>query len=249
MKKVFTTILAIALMTLCFVGCAKEVEVDDSESTIEIEQTANENQTEVGLTLSELTDEQINIFKLTSISFVEDVVSGNMEVEEMDMRQEWVLEDYIAMGDLPANAIDLFKEWKDSVDFHNSLADEIIGAENEDNKIVTNDDVDDSVTENEGVQVQQPASKPKPSESQVKDQVDHAQSKPITPSQNTPKEEVPQQGSVTTASGTADDTVRSDEVAGSGYDRALMAVAQDLAATKGISLEEALAQVKADWGY
>ena len=249
MKKVFTTILAIALMTLCFVGCAKEVEVDDSESTIEIEQTANENQTEVGLTLSELTDEQIDIFKLTSISFVEDVVSGNMEVEEMDMRQEWVLEDYIAMGDLPANAIDLFKEWKDSVDFHNSLADKIIGTENEDNKIVTNDDVDDSVTENEGVQVQQPASKPKPSESQVKDQVDHAQSKPITPSQNTPKEEVPQQGSVTTASGTADDTVRSDEVAGSGYDEALTSEANRIAKKQGISFEEALAQVKADWGY
>ena len=249
MKKVFTTILAIALMTLCFVGCAKEVEVDDSESTIEIEQTANENQTEVGLTLSELTDEQINIFKLTSISFVEDVVSGNMEVEEMDMRQEWVLEDYIAMGDLPANAIDLFKEWKDSVDFHNSLADKIIGTENEDNKIVTNDDVDDSVTENEGVQVQQPASKPKPSESQVKEQINEAQSKPITPSPNTPKEEVPQQGSVTTASGTADDTVRSDEVAGSGYDEALTSEANRIAKKQGISFEEALAQVKADWGY
>ena len=204
------------------------------------------------ITLADLTSTQIQIFTETAYSFVENVKEGSMSLSDLAENQEYLIDTYIMVNELPSNARHLFNDWKESVDYYGKLAAWLGGVETVAPEQVARPEVtpEKEVEKTEqGVQVQQPASKPKPSESQVKDQVEHAQSKPITPSQNTPKEEVPQQGSVTTASGTADDTVRSDEVAGSGYDRALMAVAQDLAATKGISLEEALAQVKADWGY
>ena len=143
-----------------------------------------EEAVETQVALSDLSEYQISVFIVGAEFYVDQFKSGEVSYDELTETQELAITDYITFGELPENAVELFREWKESVDYKNKLMDWVGEVGNEDKKIAVNENVNDKHKS----QVQQPVNKPKPSESQVKDQVNEAQSKPITPSPNTPKE-------------------------------------------------------------
>ena len=87
--------------------------------------------TKNNLTLAKLTDEQIELFKITSTSFVEEVKAGTMTYGVMEEKQEKLLPGYIRMRQLPDNAVELFREWKVSVNYDDKLLDWVFAVEEE----------------------------------------------------------------------------------------------------------------------
>lgn len=252
MKKIFATILVIALMLLCLAGCSKDEVKEDAQNDIEIEETSDVEETEAEantLTLEELTEEQIYIFEISASSFNSEVITGDMSIDEMDTRQEKLMDDYISMGDLPNNAVELFREWKASSGFYINLANKISGAEN--NKLTPEEEVEQKVESKPIVQNQ---NKPKPTEKQEQTQHKEVTQKPVKPSNNTPSdgEVVGTPGDVVSAGGgNGDNYTKAEDVIGDiseSFSRALQSEAQRIASEQGISYEQALAQVKADWG-
>ena len=107
MKKKILFCTLILAMAFASGACNKNTEPAVEEPAVEIENN---------MELSELTADQIDIFKLTSTSFIDEVKAGTMTYGVMEEKQEKVFEGYINMGELPDNAVELFREWKTSVD-------------------------------------------------------------------------------------------------------------------------------------
>lgn len=243
MKKLITISLAV-LLILSLSACGSSYSSNEnSSSSAESDKQVSSIVDASDITLADLTDTQLLIFKDTAYCFVLDVKEGGMSLSDLSEKQEYCIDDYIILNELPSNGRHLFNEWKESVDYYGKLAAWLDGVETVAPEQVTRPEVtpEKEVEKTEqGVQVQQPASKPKPSESQVKDQVDHAQSKPITPSNNTPAGEViGTPGKATTASG-GKPPVWVEEI-GCTFDYSL---AEVISIREGISLEEALQRVE-----
>ena len=221
MKKL---LIVLCLIILTLAGCSTDKNIEnDSESDIV---------TKV-VTLADLTESQIELFRETSLMFNEDVIAGTMSMDELDAYQDKLMEDYLAMGeDLPENAVDLFRAWKASVGFYSDLAEKMVAEEKRRFEEMEQAQQETVVTPQQN--------KPQPSESQQQTQVEDVQSKPLNPSQNIEEEgEYYEHGSTTNAV----------EAHGDGYDEALASEANRIAKQQGISFEEAVAQVEKAWGY
>jgi len=136
-------VLVIVLVALIVVGGVVDLinqrsnNADDQqqeENSDLIQQPVEEDLEEAPLTLDQLTEEQIAIFEKASLLFHEEVISGEITIEEMDARQEEVISDSISTEAIPSNGVDLFREWKTSVGLHKELEEKILAAEAEKNK-------------------------------------------------------------------------------------------------------------------
>ena len=191
------------------------------------------------LTLDELTAEQIDIFKLTSTGFIDEVKEGTMTYGVMEEKQEKLFVEYINMKKLPDNAVELFREWKVSVNYEDELMNWILGSD---------DELADKMEQ--GQTIVQQTNKPQPSEQQQNTQKQEVTSRPITPSDNTNTntDSNESQGQYISASGGESGIERAEDVVGdSGFERALQSEANRISQQQGIPYEQALAQVKADW--
>jgi len=236
MKKKILFCTLILAMAFASGACNKNTEPAVEEPAVEIENN---------MELSELTADQIDIFKLTSTSFIDEVKAGTMTYGVMEEKQEKVFEGYINMGELPDNAVELFREWKTSVDYDEKLMDWVFDSENK-----PEEEVEQKVESKPIVQNQ---NKPKPTEKQEQTQHKEVTQKPVKPSNNTPSdgEVVGTPGEVITPSGGGSTITEAEDVIGDisdSFSRALQSEAQRIASEQGISYEQALAQVKADWG-
>ncbi len=91
-----------------------------SESTAEKPQSEGSNLgSAVILTLADLSDIQLGIFKKVSEMRVDEVKGGKLTVDELNEYHLDVLtKDYREQYGLPANYAGLFMEWKDSTDYY-----------------------------------------------------------------------------------------------------------------------------------
>lgn len=156
-------VLVIVIVALIVVGGVVDLinqrsnNADDQqqeENSDLIQQPVEEDLEEVPLTLDQLTEEQIAIFEKASFLFHEEVISGEMTIEEMDAHQEEVISDNISAQAIPENGLDLFREWKNSTGLYEELEEQILAAEEEKNKPVETTDksnVDTSAAEMGGV--------------------------------------------------------------------------------------------------
>lgn len=99
-----------------------------------IQQPVEDEPVETTPTLDQLTEEQIKIFEKAALLFHEEVISGEMTIEEMDTHQEEVISDNISAQAIPENGLDLFREWKNSTGLYEELEEQILAAEEEKNK-------------------------------------------------------------------------------------------------------------------
>ena len=230
MKKIIATMLIMMLMVFCLSGCSKE-----QDEEIKTPSQDNVQSSETVLSLGELTEEQIDLFKLTAGGNVYDVLEGLITMDELESIQEEMLEIYVKMQALPNNGLELFDEWKESVGYYDLLSEWLADME-------TPESDTDTREEHKADTVVQQTNKPKPSEKQEQTQKQEVTSKPIKPSNNTPKEEVVgTPGDVVSAGGGKSTVTDSENVAGGGFEASL---AEDIAITEGISFEEALQRVK-----
>ena len=230
MKKIIATMLIMMLMVFCLSGCSKE-----QDEEIKTPSQDNVQSSETVLSLTELTEEQIDLFKLTAGGNVYDVLEGLITMDELESIQEEMLEIYVKMQALPNNGLELFDEWKESVGYYDLLSEWLADMETPES------DTDTSEEHRDDTVVQQ-TNKPKPSEKQEQTQKQEVTSKPIKPSNNTPKEEVVgTPGDVVSAGGGKSTVTDSENVVGGGFEASL---AEDIARTEGISFEEALQRVK-----
>ena len=241
MKKIIATMLIMMLMVFCLSGCSKE-----QDEEIKTPSQDNVQSSETVLSLAELTEEQIDLFKLTAGGNVYDVLEGLITMDELESIQEEMLEIYVKMQALPNNGLELFDEWKESVDYYSKLAEWLMNngltAEVETIKPQVSEKDSDTREEHKADTVVQQTNKPKPSEKQEQTQKQEVTSKPIKPSNNTPKEEVVgTPGDVVSAGGGKSTVTDSENVVGGGFEASL---AEDIAITEGISFEEALQRVK-----
>ena len=86
-----------------------------------IQQPVEEDLEEAPLTLDQLTEEQIEIFEMAALLFHEEVISGEMTIEELDTHQEEVISDSISTLAIPENGLDLFREWKTASGLYQEL--------------------------------------------------------------------------------------------------------------------------------
>ena len=230
MKKINATMLIMMLMIFCLSGCSKE-----QDEEIKTPSQDNVQSSETVLSLGELTEEQIDLFKLTAGGNVYDVLEGLITMDELESIQEEMLEIYVKMQALPNNGLELFDEWKESVGYYDLLSEWLADME-------TPESDTDTREEHKADTVVQQTNKPKPSEKQEQTQKQEVTSKPIKPSNNTPKEEVVgTPGDVVSAGGGKSTVTDSENVVGGGFEASL---AEDIARTEGISFEEALQRVK-----
>ena len=230
MKKIIATMLIMMLMVFCLSGCSKE-----QDEEIKTPSQDNVQSSETVLSLGELTEEQIDLFKLTAGGNVYDVLEGLITMDELESIQEEMLEIYVKMQALTNNGLELFDEWKESVGYYDLLSEWLADME-------TPESDTDTREEHKADTVVQQTNKPKPSEKQEQTQKQEVTSKPIKPSNNTPKEEVVgTPGDVVSAGGGKSTVTDSENVVGGGFEASL---AEDIAITEGISFEEALQRVK-----
>ena len=230
MKKIIATMLIMMLMVFCLSGCSKE-----QDEEIKTPSQDNVQSSETVLSLTELTEEQIDLFKLTAGGNVYDVLEGLITMDELESIQEEMLEIYVKMQALPNKGLELFDEWKESVGYYDLLSEWLADME-------TPESDTDTREEHKADTVVQQTNKPKPSEKQEQTQKQEVTSKPIKPSNNTPKEEVVgTPGDVVSAGGGKSTVTDSENVVGGGFEASL---AEDIAITEGISFEEALQRVK-----
>lgn len=232
MKKKILFCTLILAMAFASGACNKNTEPAVEEPAVEIENN---------MELSELTADQIDLFKLTSTSFIDEVKAGTLTYGVMEEKQEKVLEGYINMGELPDNAVELFREWKTSVDYDEKLMDWIFDSENE-----PEEEVEQKVESKPIVQNQ---NKPKPTEKQEQTQHKEVTQKPVKPSNNTPSdgEVVGTPGEVITPSGGGSTITEAEDVIGDFDDLmadAIRSEANRIAKEKGISYDEALKLVQ-----
>lgn len=224
-KKILCTL--ILAMAFASGACNKNTETTVEEPAVEIENN---------MELSELTADQIDIFKLTSTSFIDEVKAGTMTYGVMEEKQEKVFEGYINMGELPDNAVEMFREWKTSVDYDEKLMDWIFDSENEpEDEVVEKVENAKSIVQNQN--------KPKPTEKQEQTQHKEATQKPVKPSNNTPSdgEVVGTPGEVISAGGGESGINNTEDIEGLGFESSL---AEVIALQEGISFEEALQRVR-----
>ena len=210
------------------------VEQQKEETKTPVQQIAQVENTGEELTLDELSEEQLAIFKSVAHEFVDSVLDGEMTVKEMEDAQAFIIEDcYVKPTTLPQNGAKLFGEWKASVNYYELLAEWLMnnglsGVEDIMPSIPTDEEVDE--TQQETVVTPQ-QNKPQPSESQQQIQVEDVQSKPLNPSQNIEEE----------GENTGYGTITKAEDAGNSHESTLI---RAVAAAKGISYEEAKALVE-----
>lgn len=200
----------------------------------------------IDIELADLTPTQIDLFKNVAHGFIDNVLEGTMTTSELAENQAFILDTYIMANELPANGRELFNEWKESVDYYGKLAEWLMNngltAEVETIKPQISEKDSDTREEHKADTVVQQTNKPKPSEKQEQTQKQEVTSKPIKPSNNTPKEEVVgTPGDVVSAGGGKSTVTDSENVVGGGFEASL---AEDIAITEGISFEEALQRVK-----
>lgn len=220
------------------------VEQQKEETKTPVQQIAQVENTGEELTLDELSEEQIDIFKSVAHEFIDNVLNGEMTVSEMIDSQLFILDTYVMSNELPQNGAKLFGEWKESVDYYELLAEWLVnnglsGVEDIMPSIPTDEEVNETQQQETVVTPQQ--NKPQSSEKQQQTQIEDVQSKPLNPSQN-----IEEEGESLGSYGTVVDAV---EVDGDGYDAALRSEANRIAKQQGISFEEAVAQVEKAWGY
>ena len=160
-------------------------------------------------------------------------------MDELESIQEEMLEIYVKMQALPNNGLELFDEWKESVDYYGKLAEWLMNngltAEVETIKPQVSEKDSDTREEHKADTVVQQTNKPKPSEKQEQTQKQEVTSKPIKPSNNTPKEEVVgTPGESVTASGGSAPT-KAEDTGNTFEDSVIRAVM----ATYGVSRAEA----------
>lgn len=236
------------------VGCGDKA-VDQSEETknpaqetVQSEVSNNENgedtikeasaNTISDMELGELSEEQIDIFKSVAHEFIDNVLNGEMTVSEMIDSQLFILDTYVMSNELPQNGAKLFGEWKTSVNYYELLAEWLVnnglsGVEDIMPNIPTDEEVNETQQQETVVTPQQ--NKPQPSEKQEQTQKQEVTSKPIKPSNNTPKEEVVgTPGESVTASGGSAPT-KAEDTGNTFEDSVIRAVM----ATYGVSRAEA----------
>ncbi len=125
MKVMLATLMLAVLLAGCGNGdTAGQSSISVSESISESSslsesQSASDEAMQKTMSLSELTEEQLSAFKIVSEREIDTVISGERTVEELDIYQVEVLtNDYRTEYKLPANYVDLFKEWKDSTGYY-----------------------------------------------------------------------------------------------------------------------------------
>ena len=188
------------------------------------------------IAIENLTPHELSLLKQYSEIIVEDfadVKDGIITFEELEASHVDGIDMLILSGDVPENAQYLVKELKEKNGYYELF-------KNVDKKIVVNGEIIDKPEP--VVSVVQQTNKPKPSEKQEQTQKQEVTSKPIKPSNNTPKEEVVgTPGDVVSAGGGKSTVTDSENVVGGGFEASL---AEDIAITEGISFEEALQRVK-----
>ena len=228
------------------------VEQQKEETKTPVQQIAQVENTGEELTLDELSEEQIDIFKSVAHEFVDSVLDGEMTVKEMEEGQAFIIEDcYVASAMLPQNGAKLFGEWKESVDYYELLAEWLVnnglsGVEDIMPSIPTDEEVNETQQQETVVTPQQ--NKPQSSEKQQQIQIEESQTKPLNPpAPDMTEEEFIKQNEANAEN--AESRTESVDVMGDGFNAALTSEANRIAKQQGISFEEALAKVKADWGY
>lgn len=95
--------------------------VEETSSTVVENVAANLNQT---YTLSDLTEDQINIFKqvVDESGAVDLINQGLMTIEDMDREQDYLIEVYISANGLPENGKELFREWKEGEGYYGQFS-------------------------------------------------------------------------------------------------------------------------------
>lgn len=195
----------------------------------------------IDIELADLTPTQIDLFKNVAHGFIDNVLEGTMTTSELAENQAFILDTYIMANELPANGRELFNEWKESVDYYGKLAEWLMNngltAEVETIKPQVSEKDSDTREEHKADTVVQQTNKPKPSEKQEQTQKQEVTSKPIKPSNNTPKEEVVgTPGDVVSAGGGNGDNFTKAEDAGNAFEDS---VVRAVMATYGVSRAEA----------
>lgn len=95
--------------------------VEETSSTVVENVAANLNQID---TLSDLTEDQINIFKqvVDESGAVDLINQGLMTIEDMDREQDYLIEVYISGNVLPENGKELFREWKEGEGYYSQFS-------------------------------------------------------------------------------------------------------------------------------
>lgn len=219
------------------------VEQQKEETKTPVQQIAQVENTGEELTLDELSEEQLAIFKSVAYEFIDSVLDETMSVKEMEEAQAFIIEDcYVKPTTLPQNGAKLFGEWKESVNYYELLMEWLVnnglsGVEDIMPNIPTDEEVNETQQQETVVTPQQ--NKPQPSEKQQQTQIEESQTKPLNPPapDMTEEEFIKQNEANSDGYGTFVDA----EDAGITFEYSL---AEDIAITEGISIEEALQRVR-----
>lgn len=134
----------------------KDIDIEQYEETNDsMQRPTHEENTAANLTLDQLTEEQIVLFKNTALLFNDEVISGEMTLDEMDTRQDEAMMEYVETEELSGSAADLFREWKQTSGFYHELEEKMLAAEEEKNSTLTETEQSDfgAIGTKEGAEV------------------------------------------------------------------------------------------------
>lgn len=76
---------------------------------------------ESSVTLDQLSEAQIQIFKEASEAFKQDYINGAISLDQLKLFQNTEIETAIIYNQLPSNGVELFEEWKELVNYYSDL--------------------------------------------------------------------------------------------------------------------------------
>lgn len=100
---------------------------NEQERTAELEESIKSLTAEITRlkliysTLKDLTPEQLAYFDSTSKMHVNDVLNGEMTLEDCENQQTSIIDIFIMENELPQNGLKLFKEWKEERNWYNQF--------------------------------------------------------------------------------------------------------------------------------
>lgn len=115
-----------------------QVKIDDANAKTEelsAQLEAGQYADNLQIVVSDLTEEQLLYFETTSTLYVDNVLRGEMSIQEMDNQQNSVIEIFVMENELPANGINLFQQWKNDNNFYNQFKDIEVTTDTEDEQI------------------------------------------------------------------------------------------------------------------
>lgn len=162
-----------------------------------IQDQINENLT---YTLADLETWQLDIFKDTSTLFIDEIKSHTSTIEQVDQRQNGIIEAQMIENIFPSNAIQLFNEWKVENGYYNQFTEDDTQQQVTDQQPQQNQQTQQNQQSNQNQQGQTETSKPAPpvnhdtpsqgNKPQPSTEQQQTQTKPSTPQQGPSEESI-----------------------------------------------------------